>query len=95
MTQLTYLMAVNESDVITALNKINENCNFPDSCTQSWSDVQKAYEQDIWFFFNVPENGYTSACASFTREQMMDGVVNVTESDGDSSWFPPPPLDEI
>lgn len=86
---LLYLMADNEIDAVNALNKINENCNFPDACTQNWANLQQAYEQDIWFFFGPPDNGYKSECTCITRDQMMDGVVNVTESDGDSSWFPP------
>lgn len=89
MTALLYLMADNQDDAVTALKKINENCGFPNPCAQTWSDLSQAYQQNIWFFVNPPDYGYQSACGLFTRDEMMSGVVNVTESNGDSSWFPP------
>lgn len=88
---MKYLMSENESDAFAALNKINTNCGFPNEDAQTWANFMKAYEQDIWFFSNPPPEGYEGQHHQFTYDQMIDGVVNVTESDGDSSWFPPAP----
>ncbi len=87
---MMYLMSDNESDANNALNQINFNCGFPNDDAATWSRVLKAYEQNIWFLDNVPPEGYRGQTEIFTYAQMMMGVTNVTESDGDSSWFSPP-----
>lgn len=86
---MKWLMAYNEQDVSDAVSQINMNCSWPDAYTETWDNVRQAYEQDIWFIANPSPDGYIGGGKVFTYDQMMAKVINVTPSDGDSSWFPP------
>ena len=86
---MNFLMSTTESDIDDAIAQIDSNCGWPNEYSTTWATKRKAYQQDIWYFKNPPVDGYTDEHESFTRIEMMDGVVNVTESDGDSSWYPP------
>lgn len=86
---MKFLMAYNEPDVQAAIDQINSNCGWPDENTTTWAKVRKSYSDEIWFFVKPPIEGYKDQWKSFTQEQMISGIINVEESDGDSSWFPP------
>ena len=91
MTIYHFLTFTSEEDAQTALDQINTNCGFPNTCgTDYWDIVRQAYQQELWFIANPSENGYPQPpCGSFTYEQMMAGVVNYTLANSNSSWWPP------
>ena len=86
---MNFLTSTTESDIDAAIAQIDSNCGWPNAYTNTWAEKRQAYQQNIWFFKNPSPNGYMDEYESFAREEMMDGVVNVTESDGNSNWFPP------
>lgn len=85
-----------EIDIILALEQINSNCGFPDAFSQTWAEIEKAWEQDFWFFQVPPPWGYTEVGAggrSFTQEEMIFGVINVAMEPSQPNWWPViPPL---
>jgi hypothetical protein len=86
---MKFLMADNVTDIQNAIDQINANCGWPDQYVDTWDVIEQAYNQDIWFFSNPKPEGYTNIIKSFTYEEMMADVVNVTTTNGDSSWWPP------
>ncbi|MEB3150910.1 MAG: hypothetical protein VKL60_18070 [Sphaerospermopsis sp.] len=90
---MKFLYSTNEVIANAALAQINSNCGWPNQYTESWANVQKAYEQEIYFFRKPPSGGYMNSHESFTREEMLNGVVDMEESNGSPDWFPPDPDD--
>lgn len=80
-----------QQDIINATAQIDLNCNFPDGYTQTWAIPKKAYEQDFWFIPMPSPEGYKNIMHSFTQEEMIFDVVNVSEQESQRNWWPPFP----
>lgn len=81
-----------QADVVAANAQINSNCGFPNSYAQTWAFPQQAYQQSFWFIMMPPPEGYTEPNGNIiTQAQMVAGVVNVTEQQSQSNWWPPLP----
>lgn len=78
-----------EVEITAAIVQINSNCGFPDGYCQSWGVPTQAYEQDFWFVMMPSPNGYMEPTRSFTQEQMIIGVENVTQEESQRNWWPP------
>lgn len=88
-----YFTSSNENAIIAAEAKISANCQFPNEYgTLRWSIVQKAINEDLWFF-SKPHSDYTSYQYNFTIDEMLDGVdmTDITEQEKNQDWFPPDP----
>ena len=84
-----------QENIIAANHQIDLNCGFPDPQTQTWAVPEQAYEQDFWFILMPPPTGYTNNYGTWTQEQMIDGVQNVSIEESQSNWWPPiPPGDK-
>jgi hypothetical protein len=56
----------------TALQKIDNAMGFPDqNGTETWANIQKAYEQDIWFFLK-PNQYIQDVIFDDERESIQD-----------------------
>lgn len=75
--QLTF---TTEAAAITALQQINSNCGFPPNGADTWDVIQKAYNQELWFFTKPKPDGCKNGFVNLTYEQMMVGVVDYSES---------------
>lgn len=80
-----------QENVQKALNQINKNCNFPTAGVKTWDTPMEAYQQNFWFIKMPPPQGYKNEIVSYTQEQMILGVVEVTEHEFSKSWLPPTP----
>lgn len=58
-----------KEDIQTALDKINENCGFPNASAQTWANVQPT-ANDGEFYIEAPVSGY----GGFSSETMVKGV---------------------
>jgi hypothetical protein len=57
----------------TALQKIDNAMGFPDqNGTETWANIQKAYEQDLWFFLVQPKSCNVSIKYSEIRQNIND-----------------------
>ncbi|GAB4493097.1 MAG: hypothetical protein OHK0045_21960 [Raineya sp.] len=45
-----YLIFYTEQKAQTALEFIDSNMGFPDKQTETWAIINKAHEQDLWYF---------------------------------------------
>lgn len=84
------LVSVNESDVVAANHQIEVNSGIPtpDGKTLRWDIPRKPITGDnFWFIAMPPPKGWNQ----YTQEQMMNGVVNVTQQQYNPSWDPSPP----
>jgi len=80
------------TDVNVAIAQINTNCGFPDGYTTTWATATQNYTTPtVYFFLKPPPDGYMTPNGSWTQAQMVNGVVNVTEAQSNSSWWPPFP----
>lgn len=79
-------------EVSNANEQINTNCGFPDTDTETWAIPQQAYQQDFWFIPMPPPEGYKNSVGSWTQSEMISNVVNVTEQEAQSNWWPPSPF---
>jgi hypothetical protein len=81
-----------ESDVIAANTQINSNCGFPDAYTQTWAIPTQNYtDPTTWFILMPPPEGYMNGVVTLTQSQMINSVVNVTQAESQSNWWPPSP----
>lgn len=81
-----------QADVVAANAQINSNCGFPNSYTQTWAIPQQAYQQAFWFIMMPPPEGYTQPNGvTITQAEMIAGVINVTQQQSQSNWWPPLP----
>lgn len=86
---VTYaLTSPNESDVIDANARIEQNAGIPtpDGRTPHWCDIRKALGHDFYFIYKPKADGWNG----HTQEEMMQGVVNVDTQVFDPSWIRPP-----
>lgn len=74
-----------ELQVNIANSQIGSNCEMPSGGTQIWAIPAQAYEQNFWFIKMPPSIGWKG----FTQEQMMANVIDVTQEDSQSNWWPP------
>ena len=86
---MTYLINTNQSICQAAADQIAVNCQLPTETTACWAIPTHAHDESCWFIPCPPNSGWTTdQGVTFTREQMLDGVVEMTEDEGQSSWFP-------
>jgi len=87
---MTILTFTSEKKANDALTEINNTYKVPISKGNGykmtkWADVQKAVDDDIWFF-EKPER----TVDKITKSKAMENVIDHTEvSKTDPSWFPP------
>jgi hypothetical protein len=84
------LTSVNQADVVAANAQIQSNSGIPtpDGKTVRWDIPRKPLTGDnFWFIAMPPAKGWNQ----YTQEQMMQGVVNVTQTPYQPSWDPQPP----
>lgn len=73
---------------VTLINsQIDANCGFPNSKVNTWSVPQQLFGQSLWFI-PVPLGMKLEDGTSFTTQQMISGVVEITKLTSDISWFP-------
>ncbi len=80
-----------QGQVIGANAQIDTNCGFPNANTYTWAIPQQAYNQDFWFISMPPLEGFKDGIGSWTQDQMMANVVNVSQEESQSNWWPPLP----
>lgn len=83
-----------EADVVAANDQINANCGFPDEYTETWAVPTQAYQSTFWFIIMPPPQGYMNPRASFTQQQMIDNVQNVSIEQSQPDWWPPAPTEK-
>jgi len=82
-----------ENDITIANSQINSNCGLPFGGTSTWAISQQAYLQNFWFIPMPNPNGWTREDGTyFTQDQMISNVINVTEQESQSNWWPPSPF---
>jgi len=82
-----------QEDVEIANNQIGSNCGLPFGGTNAWAVPTLAYEQDFWFIPMPSPSGWTREDGThFTQSEMINGVTNVEEEEGQPNWWPPGPL---
>jgi len=81
-----------QSDVIVANTQINTNCGFPRNGTTTWDTPVAAFQPNsFWYILMPPPSGYIFPDGTtIPQSTMINGVVNVTQQQSNSSWFPPP-----
>lgn len=77
-----------QENITITLDQINQNLNLPFGNTISWDIPKKAYQQDFWFIFSPPQEGWTREDGThFMQEQMISGVINVEIQESQPDWF--------
>ena len=80
---IEYYGSTNEANARAAEAQIANNCGWPNG-TKCWATVQKAVNEDFWFF-QKPNGSH-----GFTQERMINGVTDVDTYPRDEAWFPEP-----
>ncbi len=67
------------------------NLGLPKDGTIKWAIVQKAVNENLWFFKKpLPEGYINSAGEHFTQAQMIAGLEDCQEMERQDFWFPEP-----
>lgn len=76
-----------QEQVTLANSQIGTNCGFPNGHgTDMWDQPEAANGQTFYFIMAPDPSGWSDGVQSFTYDQMMNNVVNVTLQDYDQSW---------
>lgn len=82
-----------QAEIVSANTQISSNLGLPFRETTAWAVPENNYTDNTqWFFMMPPAEGWTREDGTFfTQDQMMNGVVNVTQAESQPNWFPPNP----
>lgn len=84
----TYLTFTSEADAISAEAKISSSLGLPNATgTYRWAEIEKAINEDLWFFPGPPAEGWGNTIARFTKLQMMNGIKGFVEMPLNTDWL--------
>lgn len=76
---MTYLTFSTEEEAIAAQAQINTNLSLPNlHGTTNWAEIQKAEDEDLWFFAAPPTQGWGNS-QHFSKEEMLAELNNLVE----------------